>query len=161
MADATTTLRHFLATLAYRFQTAVRDAPREFGDFEAGHGVRTPAHIVRHMTHLLKYSHSRFDAAADVDPPTELTFAEGVLRFHELLAVLDRDLAERPEDGDDDVLLKLLQGPLADAMTHAGQLAMLRRLAGAPVRGQSFVAADIRIGRVGADQSAPRRLFEG
>lgn len=148
-------LRHFLAALAYRFQTAIRGTPPGFGDFDAGHGVRPPAEIVRHMTHVLQYAHRRFAPAADVEPPSELPFAEEVARFHEALAVVDRDLVEHLDEVDEDVVLRLLQGPLADAMTHAGQLAMLRRMAGAPIPGQSFSAADVEIGRVGPDQSPP------
>ena len=152
-------LRHFLAALAYRLQTAVRGAPAGFGDFDAGHGVRPPAAIVRHMTHVLRYAHRRFAPAADVEAPPELPFADEVTRFHETLAVVDRDLAELLDEVDEDVVLRLLQGPLVDAMTHVGQLAMLRRMAGAPIPGQSFSAADVEIGRVGADQSPPRRSF--
>src|SRR2546426_11302508 len=40
-----------------------------------------------------------------------------------------------------------LQGPIADALTHIGQIAM-RRLAGAPIKGESYFAAEILIGRV-------------
>ena len=155
MISATDTLRHFLATVAYRFQTAVRDAPEHFGAFEPGHGVRPPAEIVRHMTHMLKYAHSRFVATADVDSPRELSLSEEIARFHEIMGVLDRDLADRSNEEEGDVLLNLLQGPLSDVMTHAGQLAMLRRMAGSPVRGQSFTAADVEIGRGGPDQGEP------
>lgn len=147
----TETLRHFLAALAYRFQTAVRDAPAGFGTFEAGSGVRGPAFIVRHMSHVLKYAHSRFAADADVEEPSEFDFDQEVGRFHDLLAVLDQDLCGTSIPSDD-TLFRLLQGPFADVMTHVGQLAMLRRMAGSPVPGQNFFKANVQRGRVGVDQ---------
>jgi len=54
---------------------------------------------------------------------------------------------------------KLFQGPVADALTHVGQIAVLRRLAGSPVKGENYFVADIAAGRVGADQAAPKREF--
>ncbi len=160
MATATDLLRHFLASLAYRLRTAVRDPPSGFGDFAAGYGARTPAEIVRHMTHMLRYGHRHFSASADVSPPSELPFDDELTRFHGSLAVLDRDLIEQAGREEEGVLMKLLQGPLSDEMTHAGQITMLRRMAGSPVLGQNFAAADIETGRVGADQSEPREPFE-
>jgi hypothetical protein len=56
---------------------------------------------------------------------------------------------------------KLIQGPLADALTHVGQLAMLRGMAGVPVRPESYPRAEIVVGRVGIDQAAPRAEFDG
>jgi hypothetical protein len=64
----------------------------------------------------------------------------------------DRALAVAPE--------KLFQGPIADALTHVGQIAMLRRMAGCPVRGENYFVAPIEIGRVGAEQAAPVKEFE-
>ena len=54
---------------------------------------------------------------------------------------------------------RLLQGPVADALTHTGQLAMLRRLAGVPIRGESFYDAAIAPGQVGVEQPAPVKPF--
>ncbi len=159
-STATDLLRHFLATLAYRLRTAAKDAPAGFGDFDAGYGVRTPAEVVRHMTHVISWAHVHLSDSADADPPAELPFDDELTRFHGVLAALDRDLIAHVEQTDEGVLMKLLQGPLSDAMTHAGQVAMLRRMAGLPVRGQNFAAADIRPGHVGADQSEPRRPFK-
>ncbi len=160
MTTPTDLLRHFLASLAYRLRTAVKDAPDGFGDFDAGYGVRTPAQIVRHVTHVISWAHSHLADSADADRPAKLSFDDELTRFHGVLATLDRDLIARAEQTDEGVLMKLLQGPLSDAMTHAGQVAMLRRMAGSPVRGQNFAAADIRTGHVGVDQSEPRRPFE-
>lgn len=161
MATTTDMVRHMLATLAYRLQTAVRGAPTGFESFDAGHGVRTPAKLIRHMSHVLKYAHRHLSADADVESPDELPFEKEVERFHELLARVDNDLKTASAWADDEILMQLIQGPLSDAMTHAGQLAMLRRLAGSPVRGQSFSAADIKAGQVGQEQSEPRKLFDG
>jgi hypothetical protein len=56
-------------------------------------------------------------------------------------------------------LEKLFQGPIADALTHVGQLAILRRLARAPVKSENYYAAEIVPGRVGAEQDAPKKEF--
>ena len=154
MDDKRAMLRHFLAALAYRTQKALRDAPPEFGQFRAGGEVRTPAELVRHMTSVLGYARTDFvggrywpDALPDLD-------AE-VARFHEMLA----DLASHLERGSalqDIRPEQLLQGPFSDAMCHAGQLAILRRLSGSPVPPENFIVADIDPGRLGPDQSMPR-----
>jgi hypothetical protein len=147
------TLRHFLAALAYRLQKAVRGAPQGYWEFEAGSGVRTPRRILRHINSVLIYAllvlqtgdyNYRTDLR-DLDPEGEIA------RFHTTLEALDHELSGRA-DLSDDLLLRLLQGPLSDAMTHIGQLAQLRRLAGSPVRGENFTKADIRTGHVSADQ---------
>jgi hypothetical protein len=54
---------------------------------------------------------------------------------------------------------KLFQAPVADALTHTGQLAMLRRLAGCPMPGQNYFVAAIETGRVGMEQTAPTKTF--
>ena len=155
MASATDTIRHYLATLAYRLQTAVRGAPAGFGGFEAGHGVRTPHEIVHHMNDALTSAHRHVSGTAHTDPQSDLAFDDEISRFHELLARVDGALVEHsPEE---DILRKVFQGPLSDAMTHVGQIAMLRRMAGSSVRGQNFMAANVRIGRVGDKQSGPRK----
>ncbi len=55
---------------------------------------------------------------------------------------------------------RLFQGPIADALTHVGQIAFLRRLAGFPVRGENYARADITIGKVGSEQPRPLREFD-
>jgi hypothetical protein len=154
MDDKRAMLRHFLAALAYRTQKALRDAPANFGDFRAGHDVRTPAELVRHMTSVLGYSRTCFIGGRYWPEPLPSLAAE-IERFHEMVADLAGHLQRgtelqgvRPE--------QLLQGPFADAMTHAGQLAMLRRLAGAPVPPENFIVADISAERLGPDQPMPR-----
>jgi hypothetical protein len=135
-------LRHFLATLVYRTDKAVNGAPSAFGGFQAGRDVRTPAELIRHMTTVLGYARACFDGhLPTVDPLPDL--AAEVARLHETIEELSRHLAagtplKRYTEE------QLLQGPLSDAMTHAGQLAMLRRLAGLPVPPESFVDAVIQ-----------------
>ena len=146
-------LRHFLAALAYRTQKALRDAPAHFADFRAGTHVRTPHELVWHMTGLMGYARTML-RGGEFAPPRLPAFAAEVARFHATLAELrddfaDRELTARISDE------QFLQGPLADAMTHAGQLAMLRRLAGAPVPSENFIHAEIRADNLSADQPPP------
>jgi hypothetical protein len=146
-------LQHFLAALAYRTQKALRDAPDAFGEFSAGTYVRTPHELLWHMTGLIGYARTMLHGGTFV-PPRLPTFADEVTRFHDLLAALHADLA-------DETLIALisdeqfLQGPLADAMTHAGQLALLRRLAGSPVPSEDFIKATIESSNVSAQQPLP------
>lgn len=159
MDDKRKLLRHFLAALAYRTQKALRGAPAEFADFRAGDAVRTPAELVRHMASVLGYARTFF-VGGQYRPEPLPSLREEIARFHDVVAQLARHI----EAGDP--LLeglteeRLLQGPLSDAMTHAGQLAMLRRLAGDPVPPENFVFADIEPGRLGADQAEPVRPDE-
>jgi len=147
-------LTHFLAALAYRTQKALRDAPPDFGEFRVKDGVRTPAELVRHMTSVLGYARTHF-VGGRYWPEALKSLDEEIARFHEMLGLL----AEHLRNGDP--LLegmseeRLLQGPFSDAMTHAGQLALLRRLAGAPVPPENFIVAEIASERLGPDQASP------
>ena len=146
-------LRHFLAALAYRTQKALRGAPEGFGSFSAGHGVRTPAELVRHMTSVLGYARTCF-VGGHYRPEPLPSLQHEVDRFHEML----HDLARHLEAGTPMGTMtpeRLLQGPFSDAMTHAGQLGVLRRLAGAPVAPENFLVAQIDARRLGADQAMP------
>ena len=125
-------LSHFLAALAYRTQKALRDAPPDFGSFRAHDGVRTPAELVRHMTSVLGYARTHFIGGHYWPEPLQ-SLDEEVERFHEMLGMLAQHLRNNDPLLDDMTEERLLQGPFSDAMTHAGQLALLRRLAGAPV----------------------------
>jgi hypothetical protein len=146
-------LVHFLAALAYRTQKALRDAPAEFGDFDPGNRVRTPRELVRHMTSVLGYARTFF-LGGTYRPALLDTLDDEVRRFHAMVEELGGLLASgTPLQGIAEE--QLLQGPFADAMTHAGQLALLRRLAGAPVPPENFVAAAIRGSRLGPDQPQP------
>jgi hypothetical protein len=146
-------LRHFLAALAYRTQKALREAPAGFGSFRAVDGVRTPAELVCHMTSVLGYARTFF-VGGRYRPDPLPSLDDEVGRFHEML----RDLACQIQSGVPGQGLsaaRLLQGPLSDAMTHAGQLAMLRRLAGAPVPPENFIVAEIDLERLGPEQAGP------
>jgi hypothetical protein len=154
MDDKRTLLRHFLAALAYRTQKALRGAPAGFGEFRAADGVRAPAELVRHMTSVLGFARTCF-VGGEYRPKPLPSFNDEIRRFHEML----HDLAKHIDGG---TPLqrgmspeRLLQGPLSDAMTHAGQLAMLRRFAGAPVPPEDFSLADIHSDRLGPDQPEP------
>jgi hypothetical protein len=146
-------LRHFLATIAYRTQKALRGAPNTYPDLLVGAGVRSPLEIVHHMRGLMMFTHSHFRPYESTHPPY-LSWEEEVAGFHQVMAELDADLEselpllERSYE-------RLLQGPLSDIMTHVGQLAMLRRLAGSSVPAENFANADISTGRVGSNQPDP------
>lgn len=150
-----TLLRHFLAAIAYRTQKALRGAPPHYPDFSAGRQLRTPVEILRHMTSVLGYARTFFVGGSYPFHPDPLpTFAEEQERFHAMLHALDELLAQGAianELTDD----QLLQGPLADVMTHVGQLALLRRLAGAPVPPENFIYAEVRVGHLGPAQAEP------
>lgn len=146
-------LRHFLGALAYRTQKALRDAPESFGTFEAGQQVRTPADLVRHMTSVLGYARTFFIGGRYWPEPL-LTLAAEVTRFHAMLEELSQHLAAGTalRDVTEE---QLLQGPFADAMTHAGQLGVLRRLAGSPVPPENFIKAAVNPANLGPDQPDP------
>jgi len=121
-------LKHFLAALAYRTQKALRGAPSEFAMFRAAPQVRTPQELIHHMDSVLGYARTFF-IGGTYRPPSFPDFAATVAHFHETLT----DLARHIEIGTEFRGITaeiLLQGPFSDAMTHAGQLALLRRLAG-------------------------------
>lgn len=153
MIDKRAMLRHFLAAIAYRTQKALRGAPDSFGDFRAGHDVRTPIELVRHMTSVLGYARTYY-LGGEYRPEPLPNLAAEVERFHQMIA----DLAELLGNSDFKGIEpeQLLQGPFSDAMTHAGQLALLRRLAGSPVPPENFIVADITSERLGQNQSMPR-----
>jgi hypothetical protein len=154
MDDKRVMLRHFLAALAYRTQKALRDAPPDFADFDAGAQVRTPRELLRHMTSVLGYARTHVIGGRYWPEPLPDMSAE-VARFHEMLEDLARHLdAGTPLRGEI-TPERLLQGPFSDAMTHAGQIAMLRRLFGAPVPPENFIVADVRGHRLGPDQPMP------
>lgn len=151
-------LRHAVATLAYRAAKAIRNAPPELADFRAGDVTRTPVQLVAHLGDLLEWGVSLVEGDQKWNPATPGTWEAESSRFFSALARLDAYLASdrtlgcRPE--------RLLQGPVADALTHVGQLMMLRRLASAPVRSENYAIAEIVVGRVGVEQASPRFEFD-
>ena len=147
-------LRHFLGALAYRTQKAVRGAPPGFAGFCAGSQVRTPIALVQHMTGVLGYARTKFRGGS-YELDSLHGFAEEIERFHRML----EDLSDHLSAGDpfvDTTPERLLQGPFSDAMTHAGQLAMLRRLYGAPVPPENFHVADVDASNLSAEQPEPK-----
>jgi hypothetical protein len=154
MDEKRSMLRHFLAALAYRTQKALRGAPPDFGHFAPPNQIRSPAGLVHHMTSVLGYARTCF--VGGTYRPDELpTLADEVTRFHEMLEDLGRHLEHGTPLRDGMTEERLLQGPFSDAMTHAGQLAMLRRLAGSPIRPENFIVADIRADRLSQHQAEP------
>lgn len=147
-------LRHFLAALAYRTQKALRDAPAGFGDFRPQPGVRSPAELVRHMASVLGYAGTLFTGGRYRPEPLPTLDAE-TARLHDMIESLAGHIASTTPLREGVTAERLLQGPLADAMTHAGQLALLRRLAGAPIPPENFVFADIDPDRLGRNQAPP------
>lgn len=148
-------LCHFLAALAYRTQKALRNAPPGFATFCAAPKVRTPMDLVRHMDSVLGYARTFF-IGGSYRPPELADFSASVEHFHEVLADLARHLAEGTEFHGI-TAEQFLQGPFSDAMTHAGQLALLRRLAGSPVPPENFVFAEVRATNLSSDQPLPAR----
>jgi hypothetical protein len=150
-------LRHTLATLAYRGGKAVRDAPTGFADFRAGQGLRTPGQILAHIGDLLDWALSIAKGQQKWQDSKPLPWEQEVERFFTALQKFDDFLASgEPARAP---MEKLFQGPVADALTHVGQIAILRRMAGAPVKGENYYVAEIAVGRVGADQAKPKREF--
>lgn len=153
MTESRRLLRHFLAALAYRTQKALRGAPDGFADFRAGTNVRTPHELLWHMTGVLGYARTMLHGG-DYAPPRLESLGDEVARFHATLEALRDDFADPALDAriSDE---QFLQGPLADAMTHAGQLAMLRRFAGEPVPSENFIFARVTAENVGPAQPEP------
>lgn len=146
-------LRHFLAALAYRTQKALRGAPDSFAEFRAAPQTRTPHELILHMDSVLGYARTYF-IGGEYRPARQETFATQVRFFHEMLESLARHLeSDAPLVGTTPE--RMLQGPFADAMTHAGQLAMLRRLAGSPIPPENFIEAEISPDNLGPDQPPP------
>ena len=155
--DGRALLRHTLATLAYRGGKAIRDAPGGFAEFRVAETSRTPGQILAHIGDLLDWGLSLAEGAQRWQDSTPLPWPQESQRFFDALKKFDDRLADPtplpcPAE-------KLFQGPVADSLTHVGQLTMLRRVAGGPIKGENYHKADIVVGRVGAEQTAPRREF--
>jgi len=150
-------LRHTLATLAYRAGRALRNAPPEFASYRADATSRTPAEILAHMGDLFDWALSIANGNQTWHNSEPLAWDQEVARFYAALERFDQRLASgEPIHATGE---KLFQGPIADAINHVGQLALLRRMAGCPVGGENFYVADIAIGRVTLEQPAPKREF--
>ena len=151
-------LRHTVATIAYRGGKAVRNAPETFAQFAIGETSRTPVQILAHVGDLFDWALAIAKGSPAWHDSQPLPWNKEVDRFFSTLKAFDDYLAstELVEVSAE----KLFQGPIADALTHVGQLTMLRRLAGSPVRGENYFKANIAVGRFGAEQEAPRIEFD-
>jgi len=150
-------MRHALATLAYRAGKVLRDAPDSFGAFAAGEDGRTASQILAHLGDLMDWALSMADGSKQWRDSSLLPWKDGVTRFFSAVKAFDDYLASGKQVHAP--LEKLFQAPVADALTHVGQLAMMRRLAGCKMKGENYFVAEIVTGRVGLEQAAPRREF--
>ena len=150
-------LRHILATIAYRGGKALRGAPAGFGEFHASETTRTPGQILAHVGDLLDWALSQVSGKEKWSDSKPLAWEDGGKRFFSSLQALDDYLASDSALGCTPE--KLFQGALADALTHIGQISMLRRLAGSHVRAENYSRADIVTGRVGSGQTPPSKEF--
>ena len=150
-------LRHTVATVAYRAAKTLRGAPEHFGSFHIGDKTRTPAQILAHMGDLFDWALSIAQGKQTWHDSLPLPWNAEVERFFAAAKQFDDYLAAEPLH---DSAEAIFQGGLADALTHVGQIAMLRRLSGSPILGENYFRADISVGRVGVEQAAPRREFE-
>ena len=151
-------LRHTVATLAYRGGKAIRGAPAEFRDYRAAETGRTPGQILAHVGDLLDWALAVAKGREEWHNSAPLAWDAERARFFAALEKLDAYLAsDAPMEESAE---KLFQGPVADALTHVGQIAMLRRMAGCPMRGENYHRAAIEAGRVGDHQAPPRREFD-
>ena len=151
-------LRHTVATLAYRGGKVLRDAPAEFADYRAGETSRTPGEILAHLGDLLDWALVMAQGRQAWQNSKPLTWEQGADRFFAALRAFDDYLRSNDPLGVTEE--RLFQGPIADALTHVGQIAMLRRMAGGAIRGENYFKADIEIGRVGSAQAAPLSEFD-
>jgi hypothetical protein len=158
MDGKTEMLRHTVATLAYRGGKALRGAPAEFADFRAAAGTRTPGEILAHLGDLLDWALALANGEHKWSPAPAVSWEAGSARFFAALEAFDARLASGAPLGFP--AEKLFQGPIADALTHVGQIAMLRRMAGAPLKAENYFKAAISAGTVGSQQPASRVEFD-
>jgi len=158
MTDSRVFLRHTLATIAYRGGKAIRDTGPSFAGYGAAETSRTPAKILAHIGDLMNWGLAMADGRREWFDSLPLPWEQECERFFAALKKFDDYLAsEKPLAVSAE---KLFQGPIADALTHVGQIAMLRRMAGVPIKGENYFVAEITVGRVGADQAPPRKVFD-
>lgn len=144
-------LRHTVATVAYRGGKAIRNAPDHFGSFKIGESTKTPLEILAHIGDLFVWALSQAEGNEVWKDSESLEWNAEAERFFTAVGNFDSFLAsDQPNQVSAE---KLFQGPIADALTHVGQIAMLRRLADSPIRGENYFKANVKIGCVGDDQS--------
>ena len=152
-ADDPTTrlfLRHALATLAYRAGKTLRGTPATFGAYRASETSPRVAEILAHMGDLMDWVLTQLHGSPKWHNSTPLAWDAEIARFFAAISAADQHLASGAPIGYEPA--RMFQGGIADALTHTGQLAMLRRLSGFKLKGESYARADIEVGRVGLDQ---------
>jgi len=151
-------IRHTVATLAYRAGKTIRKAPKSFANFKAGPSTKRPVEIVAHMGDLLDWGLTMLQGEPKWHNSTPLPWSKEVARFFRTLKKFDQFLASKKSIKGE--LTHVFQGPVADALTHTGQLAMLRRLSGVPMKGENYARGKIAIGRVGMKQTPANPKYE-
>jgi hypothetical protein len=151
-------LRHTVATLAYRGGKAVQGTDDSFASFKASETTRTPAQILAHIGDLFDWALSMARGDEKWHNSEPLAWDREIDRFHAALKSFDNYLAS--DSGLSASCERLFQGPIADALTHVGQIAMLRRIAGEPMKGENYSVAKIEAGRVGRAQEKPQVEFD-
>jgi hypothetical protein len=158
MTDSRAFLRHTLATFAYRGAKAIRNAGPCFANYGSAETSRTPAKILAHIGDLMDWALAMSEGRREWHDSAPLPWEQECERFFTAVKKFDDYLAsEKPLQTSAE---KLFQGPIADALAHIGQIAMLRRMAGVPMKGENYFVAEIAVGRVGADQASPRKEFD-
>ncbi|MGA3087126.1 MAG: hypothetical protein ABSD75_00850 [Terriglobales bacterium] len=157
MTESRSLLRHTLAVLAYRGAKTLRDAGPGFAEYGLAQTTRTPGKILAHIGDLMDWALAMAEGRREWKDSLPLLWEKEGDRFFTALTRFDDYLAsDKPLAVSEE---KLFQGPIADALTHVGQIAMLRRMAGVPIKGENYFVAEITVGRVGADQALPRQQF--
>jgi hypothetical protein len=151
-------LRHAVATVAYRGGKAVRGAPESFAKFKIGEKSRTPEQILAHIGDLYDWVLTCARGKQQWHESKPLPWPQEVRRFFDALKAFDDYLASDSPLGYPEE--RIFQGGVADSLTHIGQIAMLRRLAGCPIRGENYFRAQVAVGRVGDDQAVPAQEFD-
>jgi len=157
MDDKRAFLRHAVATIAYRGGKALRDAPETFATYSPDETPQTPAKIVAHIGDLFDWALSQAKGTESWNNSPPLAWDKELERLFAALQRLDDYLASDAPLAT--TAERIFQGAVADALTHVGQLAMLRRLSGARIKAEDYSRADIVAGRAGREQTAPRREF--
>ncbi|MEE9554934.1 MAG: hypothetical protein V3W18_11610 [candidate division Zixibacteria bacterium] len=150
--------RHTLATLAYRAAKVIRTAPDSLADYVPGATSHTPLQIVAHMGDLFDWAFTMISGTPKWNTSTPKDWRSECQRFFDSLKKFDEALASGAPIKYD--LGRMFQGPVADALTHTGQLAMLRRLHGSPMKGEGYNRADVQIGRISMEQTSPDPRYE-
>ena len=151
-------LRHTFAVLVYRAAKTMRGVPASFATYRPAEGANRPLDLVAHMGDLFDWALRMARGEMRWTTATPQDWEAECARFFAAVKALDDHVAAGEPIHCE--LTRLYQGPIADALTHTGQLAMLRRLAGCPMKGESYNRATITPGRIGLDQVPPDPRFE-